>query len=115
MARCRSSASKTRARRSQCPGPVGSGALHAGGLRKLSASRGDLTGSPSRLPPGRYHENARIGHTDHPVSETQATTRLTIATLRYMTHFRRALIAAFVSALVLAGCGAAEKVSPRVA
>jgi len=32
-----------------------------------------------------------------------------------MTHFRRALIAAVVSTLVLAGCGAAEKVSPRVA
>src|SRR2546423_331858 len=114
MARFRSSASKTRARRSQCPGPVGSGALQAGGLRKFFASRGNLTGSPSRLPLGRYHENARIGHTDHPVAGTRATTRLTIATLRDMS-LRRALIAAVVSALVLAGCGAAEKVSPRVA
>ena len=38
-----------------------------------------------------------------------------IATLRDMTLARRALIAAVMSTLVLAGCGAAEKLSPRVA
>src|SRR6185295_10290089 len=37
-----------------------------------------------------------------------------VATLRYMT-LRRALIVAVATALVLTGCGAAEKLSPRVA
>src|SRR5918992_307471 len=114
MARFRSSASKTRARRSQCPGPVGSGALQAGGLRKVVR----LPWGPHRIPftvtsrkvarpgPDRAHRSR--------LPESRATTCAAIATLRDM-RIRRALIAAVAATLVLTGCGAAEKLSPQEA
>ena len=75
--------------------------------------RGDLTGSPSRLPLGRYHDRGGSG-TPTTSRRTGTTTSGPVATLRDMTH-RRAVIAVVLAALVLSGCGAAEKLSPRVA
>src|SRR5205823_437340 len=133
-ARFRSSASKTRARRSQCPGPeLGSGAVHAGGLRTGIPSRRDLTGSPSRLPDRRYHDPGGIGHTravhlppppqtdrapiNHRRQCAPASLRCArpVSTKEDGMKLRSVVVVTVLAALVLSGCGAGEKISPQLA
>src|SRR5437764_3598593 len=128
MARLRSSASKTRARRSQCPGPeFGSGAVQAGGLRKMSPPwgphgipftvtrvEGTTTGSGSGTPtmtagnpgdkPGDRRYAARV-----------RSVRFPPAVKEYGMKLGRTVVAAVLAAVVLSACSAAEKISPQVA
>src|SRR5687768_17193669 len=113
MARFRSSASKTRARRSQCPGPVGSGAVQAGGFRNVR-----LPWGPHRIPftvtSWKVARPGRDGAHRPRLPESRATLSTAVATLRDM--LRRALVPTVLAALLLVGCGeSAEKLSPQEA